>query len=289
MHPAVQAELEEHGVITVATHPELRSILSRLRGAGVLANPLPGVYLPAEDHSHLGWLRAVTAWSAPHGVLHGRSAAALWLPTLAGPLAFLAHPSLRSRRGVVVSRRLVPRAFVGEKAGIRFALPAYAAVELASTDDGRAICECLRRKLALPESLELALQALDGADGQVIRRNVVSACATKPWSYAELRLHRILLAAGITGWVANQPVQAGKSVVWPDVLFLGTRLVLEFDGRETHGNREQFLSDRERQNQLEAAGYRVLRFGWEHLDDPAYVERMVRLALRSGRIHPELA
>ena len=281
MHPAIEAELADHGVITVAAHPRLRSALSRLTTAGVLANPLPGVYLAADDRSRLTWLRATSAWSSPLGVLHGRSAAALWLPSLDGPIAFLAHPWLRSRRGIVVSRRLVPPEFTHTRSGIRFASPAYAAVELAAIDDGRAICECLRRKLADQDALERALRALGGADGQPARRKVVKACAGKPWSYAELRLHRILLDAGITGWVANRPLTVLGTVVWPDVRFLRSRLILEFDGRETHGRPDQFLGDRERQNLIEAADYRVLRFGWEHLDQPDYIARIVRAALRA--------
>ena len=281
MHPAVEAELADHGVITVAVRPELRSVLSRLHTSGLLANPLPGVYLPADDRSRLGWLRATCAWSSPLGVLHGRSAAALWLPNLDGPIAFLAHPSLRSRRGVEVSRRLVPPEFVVSRSGIRFASPAYAAVEQASIDDGRAICDCLRQKLATQDALEAALAALGKADGQQVRRKVVKACAGNPWSYAELRLHRILLNAGITGWVANRPLRVLGIVVWPDIRFLRTRLVLEFDGRETHGRPDQFLSDRERQNLIEAADFRVLRFGWEHLDQPDYIARIVRAAVRA--------
>jgi very-short-patch-repair endonuclease len=281
VHPTVATELAQSGVITVAAHPELRSTLSRLRQAGVLTNPLPGVYLSAANDSRLGWLRAVTAWSSPHGALHGRSAAGLWLPDVDGPVAFLAHPWLRSRRGISMSRRTIPAEFVHENAGIRFASPAYAAVELAGSDDGRAICECLRQKLADRDALELALSALTGADGNNARRGVVTACAGNPWSYAELKLHRILVAAGITGWVANRPLRVGSVVLRPDVRFRRVQLVLEFDGRESHGNSEQFISDRERQNLLEAAGYRVLRFGWEHLSQPDYIVDLVRRALRA--------
>lgn len=146
----------------------------------------------------------------------------------------MAHPTLRSRRGVVVARRVVPPQFVSEQGGIRFAGVGYAAVELTATDDGRAICECLRRRLADTAGLNLALAALSGADGQAARRKVVAECSTNPWSYAELRLHRILLAAGITGWVANRPIEVGGSIARPDVRFGDKRLVLEFDGRDVH-------------------------------------------------------
>lgn len=198
-------------------------------------------------------------------------------------MVFLAHPSLRSRRGVVVSHRPIPQEFVGQEGGIRFAIPAYAAVELAATDDGRAVCECLRLKLADNDTLNLALAALSGSRGQAARRRTVAACGTNPWSYAELRLHRILLAAGITDWVANRPLRVSGALLWPDIRFRRAKLILEFDGRDVHDRSGQFLSDRERQNLLEAAGYRVLRFGWEHLDQPDYIVTMVRRALRADR------
>ena len=278
VHPRIEAILAEHGVVTVAAHPRLESSLRRLTREGILDNPLPGVFAPRGEQDALAWLRAATAWSAPDGVLHGRSAACLWLPELAGPVAFVAHPTLRARRGVVVCRRLVPPEFVRATAGLRVASPAYAAVELAGLDDGRALCEALRLRLVDQPAIADALGAFTGAPGNALRRRATAACAHSPWSYAELRLHRILLEAGITGWVANAKLVIGGVLLYPDVRFRARLLVLEFDGRETHGSREGFLADRERWNLLEAAGYHVLRFGWEHLDQPDYVVTMVRRA-----------
>ncbi len=279
MHPRIEAILAEQGVVTVAADPRLESSLRRLTREGVLDNPLPGVFAPPGERSALAWLRAVAAWSAPDGVLHGRSAASLWLPDLAGPVAFVAHPTLRSRRGVVVSRHLVPPAFARATSGLRVASPAYAAVELAAIDDGRALCDALRLRLAEESAITEALSAFRDSPGNVRRRRAVAASAHNPWSYAELRLHRILLDAGITGWVGNRKIVIDGVRMFPDVRFLARLLVLEFDGRETHGSREGFLADRERWNLLEAAGYHVLRFGWEHLDSPRYVATMVRRAL----------
>lgn len=278
MHPRIEAILAEQGVITVAAHPRLESSLRRLSREGVLANPLPGVFAPGGEQSALAWLRAVTAWSAPAGVLHGRSAASLWLPELAGPVAFVAHPTLRSRRGIIVSRQLVPPEFVRVRSGLRVAGPAYAAVEVAAFDDGRALCEALRRRLVDAAAIATALSAFTNTPGNAVRRRAVAACADNPWSYAELRLHRILLEAGITGWVGNRVLVLHGVRLIPDVRFRARLLVLEFDGRATHGSPEEFLADRERWNLLEAAGYHVLRFGWEHLDQPEYVATMVRRA-----------
>ncbi|MGV8909681.1 MAG: endonuclease domain-containing protein [Propionicimonas sp.] len=282
MNSTIERILAENGAITTAANPRLKSALLRLKRDGVLANPLPGVFTVRGENSALGWLRAVSAWSDPAGVLHDRSAASIWLPDLAGTVALLAHPSLRSRRGVVVCRRRIPPEFVLVSGGIRVASPAYAAVELAATDDGRAICEALRLRRAGRAGLTDALAGLAGTPGNQRRQKVVAACAHNPWSYAELRLHRILVDAGITGWVGNRPLVVGGLTVFPDVRFLAKRLILEFDGRTTHLAGSSFLSDRERQNTLEAAGYHVLRFGWEHLDQPDYVVPLVRTAFRAA-------
>lgn len=279
MDSRIATILAEQGFIAVGDHPRWRSTLSRLKSRGDLDSPLPGIYLPP-GFSSLGWLRGVTAWAAPQGVLHARTAASLWLPELASPVAFVAHPSLRSRRGVVVTRRCVPREFAVERDGLRFAAPAYAAVELAATDDGRAICDALRLRLIDVESLAAPLTTLRGTPGHMERQKAVAACEKNPWSFAELRLHAILRAAGIHDWVANQPLRLGGRVVLPDVRFRHRRLILEFDGREIHGDRARFLDDRERWNLLESFGYHVLRFGWEHLDRPGYVVRAVKAALR---------
>jgi very-short-patch-repair endonuclease len=280
MHPTIEAILAEAGAISVRDHPRFRSELSRLKQAGMLDNPLPGSYLPMDSRTRHGWLQAVCAWAGPKGTIHGRSAAGIWLPDLAGPVAFLAHPTLRSRRGVQICHRLVPAEFIVTKPGVRFASPAYAAVELAATDDGRAICEALRLGFADTNSLEAALQSLRGTRGHATRREAVAACADNPWSYAELRLHRILRETGITDWVANRPLRVGGRELWPDVRMRKRKLVIEFDGRAVHDRPAQFLADREWQNTLEAAGYHVLRFGWEHLDQPDYVVATTRAAER---------
>lgn len=147
--------------------------MARLKRAGVLDNPLPGTFVLAADASERAWLRAVCAWSAPFGVLHTTTAASLWLPSLAGQTSVLSHPTLKSRRRIKVTRRGVPGDFVRMADGLRFATPAYAAVELAATDDGRAVCEALRRRLANPAELREALQAMNGSVGQAVRRCVV--------------------------------------------------------------------------------------------------------------------
>lgn len=277
MNPRVEALLAEFGFIRVAEHPGLRSELSRRKLAGDLVTPLPGIYLPG-TYSHADWLRAVSAWAAPEGVLHAETAASIWLSDLASRTASVAHPRLHSRRNVVISRRAVPEEFVVWQSGVRYALPAYAAVELAAADDGRAVCEALRRRLADHASIVAALACLTRSPGQARRSAVVAAAAGNPWSYAELRLQRILTGAGISDWVANRPLRLAGRLLRPDIRFRRRRLIVEFDGRGTHDNPAQYLADRERLNLFEEWGFHVLRFGWEHLDQPDYVVAAVRAA-----------
>ncbi len=278
--PKIAAVLAERGVVTAAAHPGWKSALRRLKSAGILDSPLPGTFVLASDTSERTWLGAVAAWAGPLAAFHESTAAGLWLPGVSGPTASVAHPTLKSRQRVTVTRRRIPERFVQTGGGMRFATPAYAAVELAGQDDGRAICEALRRRLATPPELEEALAALAGTAGQARRRGVVEASLENPWSYGELRLHRILRAAGIFGWVGNGNLRLDGQLFHPDVLFRRQRLVVEFDGRAVHDGR--FLQDRERQNVLASHGYLVLRFGWEHLDDPDYVVGVVRRALASA-------
>jgi very-short-patch-repair endonuclease len=58
---------------------------------------------------------------------------------------------------------------------------------------------------------------------------------------------------------------------WPEA-----RLVVEVDGFAFHANRESYRRDRERDNELERLGWKVLRFTWEDVvGRPDYVVALV--------------
>ena len=274
----VAALLADHGVISLSKHPSLSRTLRRLVRDGTLALPLPGTFILTAS-GYGGWLRAVTAWAGRDGALHGATAANLWLGDSRPSVTQLAHPSLRSRSSVSVWRYAIEPQFVVARDGIRTVNAAYASVELAASDDGRALTEAMRRRLATVDEIREILDSLAGTSGQAVRRCVVESCLSNPWSYAELRLHRILRRAGITGWVGNVPLRVGGQVLQPDVLFPVAKIVIEFDGRAFHSSRTEFIEDREKQNTYITNGYLVLRFAWHHLDDPDYVIAMVRRAL----------
>jgi very-short-patch-repair endonuclease len=65
-----------------------------------------------------------------------------------------------------------------------------------------------------------------------------------------------------------------------DFLWRGERLVVETDGRASHGTRQAFEDDRLRDQRLAVAGYRVVRFTWRQvLDEPARVAGVVKRLL----------
>ena len=49
----------------------------------------------------------------------------------------------------------------------------------------------------------------------------------------------------------------------PDLRFVGTRAIIECDGRDYHRSPAQIIADDERQRILEARGFRFLRLRWE--------------------------
>lgn len=59
---------------------------------------------------------------------------------------------------------------------------------------------------------------------------------------------------------------------WPDI-----KLIVEVDGFEHHRGRMAFLEDAHRENELRAAGYQVIRFTWEEVNErPDRVASLVR-------------
>lgn len=129
-------------------------------------------------------------------------------------------------------------------------------------------------------------------------------------SAAERLLRRLLLRAkiargGKAGWIANHTVRVpdgsgGRDVAvgidgpagrlrtaridfaWP-----ACRLAVEVDGRAFHSGDEAFENDRDRRNDLEAAGWMVLNVTWKALTRaPDSVVRRIRAALGQRRAPP---
>ena len=175
----------------------------------------------------------------------------------------------------------MPVDLVVERGGLRFSAPALTAIELASLEHAEAVDLALRSRMTTLAAMHEALRLTGHRSGNAERARVLLDSRDEPWSEAERRAHRLLRAAGITGWQGNLRVTVAGRTYYLDIGFRGLRLALEIDGRLHEDDRDLFESDRWRQNALVRDGWRVLRFTWAMLRDhpEAFVEE-VRAALK---------
>jgi len=280
--------LAAEGLILLREHPELASALSRRWRQGLINRLHPGVFVARGPVPEGLRLLALCRW-APRAVIHGATAAALWLDQwaggavqLAGPVRLIAPPDVR------ITLRRVPSSHVWRLRGLTVASAAYCAAELAAVDDGRTAMQMFLAGITSAAAVEGAAKSLAGTPGNGVRRRVVQGLAADPWSPAERLLHQLLRGAGITDWVANAAIRVEGRRLHPDVLMEELPLVIEVDGFAFHGGRVAFQADRERQNLLAQAGFTVLRFTWEDLTDrPAQVVTRVRRTIRAMNLHPD--
>jgi very-short-patch-repair endonuclease len=269
------------GVLARRDHRDLAGSLDRLLRTGSLVALLPGVYCPPDLVSDAQVLAfGALLWAGPDAVLTGLTAARLtyWPSAPASPVTLaLPTTSKRSRGAVQVERRTIPPELVLRRGPLVATQPWATAVDLAATaHGGAAIDEALRTRRATLDQMWVTHAALANRPGNGLRRALLHDSRDLPWSEAERECHRLLRAAGITGWKTNQRA-AGY---WVDVLFPRHRLIIEIDGWATHGDRTSFEHDRFRRNALVLAGYVVLNFTWRQLeDDPAWVVASVQRAL----------
>jgi very-short-patch-repair endonuclease len=122
--------------------------------------------------------------------------------------------------------------------------------------------------------------ALAGARGRGACRLRAVAPALDPASGSVLEsLLRVLLRSAGLGPVTQFVVDdaRGRFVARVDFCWPAARLVVEADGFAFHADRASYRRDRERLNDLERCGWRVLRFTWEDVvHRPDHVLAVVR-------------
>lgn len=96
----------------------------------------------------------------------------------------------------------------------------------------------------------------------------------------EAKLLPVLLESGVPRPECNVKLRIdGGKPVEIDMLWRDQRLAIEADGEEAHGTRGAFQSDRQRDQRLVAAGYRVARVTWRQAEDEtsAVIARIRRM------------
>jgi very-short-patch-repair endonuclease len=282
--------LSTDGLILIREHRRLKWAVYEAWHAGRLRRLHPGVFTGPGPVPESLRLRALSRW-APRAAIHGSTAAALWLGEWSGGRVELATPvHLVAPPWVVLTHRRVPANQVRVREGIRLVDPAYAAAELAGSDGGRSAMRMFAAGITTPREVAAAATWLADTPGNEERRRILADLERNPWSPAELLLHQLLRDAGVVGWVANPALRIEGAVIRPDVLLAAARLVLEVDGWAFHGGREEFQRDRDRQNALTSAGYRVLRFTWQDLSErPNEVLKRIRRTLSRTNLHGDAA
>ena len=175
---------------------------------------------------------------------------------------YLAGVDAHSSRTLVPAETCVVR-------GIPCTTVARTLLDLAEVVDRRgverAVEEAERRRLFDGRAVEEVLAHANGRRGAAIVRSVLAGYEEPPMTQEELERRFVELCdrAGVPRPRTQVPVELpGGAAARVDFLWPDARLVVETDGRETHGTRQAFERDRRRDRALTVLGYRVARFTW---------------------------
>ncbi|MDO5498789.1 MAG: DUF559 domain-containing protein [Propionibacteriaceae bacterium] len=200
------------------------------------------------------------------------------------PLNLATQRRLRgSSQHLSFARRQIPEEFIVDRGEVRFTSPEFTAVDLIPDRGADVVDEVLRlaggRSAPSLAMMHAALAATPHRRGNDRRRRVLHSSRGRPWSEAERQLHVLLRRWRLAGWEANYHVFLGGRSWFVDVAFPQARAALEFDSREFHLIAKAFETDREKLNELEAAGWRVLQLTWAMLQNPDRIRRWLRAIL----------
>lgn len=226
------------------------------------------------------WMAAVLAFG-PGAVLSHRSAAALWrIGTEAGACEVTVPGARRSRGALRVHDVLLPPDEITTHAGIPTTTVPRTLLDLAAVVPQRRLERALNEAEVLRLWDELSLEQLlaryprrrgTRAVRAVLQQRGAGATVTK--SELEEMFLSLVDRAGLPRPKTNVLVE-GFEV---DALWRDARLVVELDGRDTHGTAAAFERDRERDRVLQVAGWRPVRVTYRQLrDGPRDVERDIR-------------
>jgi very-short-patch-repair endonuclease len=218
--------------------------------------------------------RAAALACGEGAVVSHRTAAELWglLPPEAGSETHVTvcgrNPG--DRTGIHTHRvRRLPEEEVTVKDGIPLTTPARTICDLAATEPLRdvesALAEARIHRLATDRQITAVIQNAPTRPGAPIIRKLLEQEDDSGYtrSKAERLLRDLIAKANLERPLFNEPVLGYVvDAVWPK-----HRLILEVDGYAYHQHRAAFERDRRRDQQLTAAGYRVIRITWIQLRD----------------------
>jgi predicted transcriptional regulator of viral defense system len=294
----VIAELaaRQHGVVELRQLTDLGlavQAVDKRVASGRLHRVHQGVY--AVGHSLLsinGHRMAAVLACGPEAVLSHRSAAALWGIRRDGRNRIdVTAPGRRGRHpeGIDAHRHGSLRApDIAEVERIPCTSVARTLLDMAAVVTMRELRNAVtqaevQRIFDLGEVEEL-LGRSRGRRG-VARMRLVIAEYDPREEMAREELERRFLAlckeCGLPMPEVNPPLLLEGVPIEPDFLWRDARLIVETDGRRTHGTPTAFERDRRRDQHLKRTGWEVIRCTWRQvLDDPDDLRATVRTLLR---------
>ena len=257
--------------------------VDRRVGSGRWRRVYPAVYLSADRPlTTRAGIHAALLWAGEDATLSGIAAA--WWHQLWGSapstieVTTPRNRSVRSRRPVRFRRRELDWLDRTHLDGLWVTKPALTVLEAAVAlgEPGAALLDrALQRRVLFDDVLKAYTRNL-GRRGSREAGTLLRSCADRAASEAERVAIRLLRAGGIGGWVCGHWVDSKQL----DIAFPSLRIAIEVDGWAWHVDVERFGRDRRRQNELELAGWMVLRFTWHDLTRrPSEVVAQVRAAV----------
>jgi hypothetical protein len=208
--------------------------------------------------------------AGPAAVVSHRSAAVIWGLSgfRPGPLEITVPPGQSTRNALAAVHRSIylPRGDRTVHDRIPVTRPARTVLDLAGrvspelleegVDDG------LCRRLVTLDDLQRRLDQCGKRHGTTTLRAILQAWNVDgmPANVAEMRIARLLLDAGYTGFVPQYEIfHGGEFVARVDLGDPEPKIAVETDSFRWHAGRGPFRSDRVRGNRIAAAGWTVLR------------------------------
>ncbi|MEO9221696.1 MAG: DUF559 domain-containing protein [Mycobacteriaceae bacterium] len=157
---------------------------------------------------------------------------------------------------------------VQQSAGTALTSPARTVYDLAAylprLDGVWCIDDALRQRTTTISALNLVREGRLGGRGDALARARIDEADGMAESMLETAGRLALADAGVVLPVAQFAVRdsADRLIARLDGAYLELELAIEFDGQSFHSAPAPVFRDRSRQNALELAGWRVLRFTW---------------------------
>lgn len=255
-----------------------RGAIGRRLRRGYLLPVHRGVY--AVGHRALTtegrWMAAVLL-GGPGTVLSHRSAGQAWgiVPRAPTEIEITRPKQLRPPRGIRAHHAVLPADEVGEVDGIPITSAPRTVFDLAAVQRRRQVERAFSQMevLRLTDALSVPdlIERHPGARGVGVLRDVLSSDApggvTRPG--LEERFAEFLDAHGLPRPRFNATLPLRGRLLEVDCLWREQRLIAELDGRDLHGTSRAFESDRKRDRELLAEGWRSTRVTWRQLEAEA--------------------